>query len=94
LLLPLIGRQKNFHTGEEYDFTLQHVSELQALEVERVTPARYLLVAATGDEVLDYRAAVARYQGCRSIVIQGSDHGLSDFGDYLDAVLVHFDAAR
>ena len=94
LLAPLIGRQKKFHTGEEYDFTTQHVAELRALEVERVTPPRYLLIVTKGDEVLDYRRAVERYRGCRQIVIEGSDHGLSDFGKYLDAVLAHCDAAR
>ena len=60
LLAPLVGRQKNFHTGEEHDFTTQHVADLRALEVERVTPARYLLIVAKGDEVLDYRRAVER----------------------------------
>lgn len=94
LLLPLIGRQKNFHTGEEYDFTLQHVSELRALEVERVTPARYLLIVAKADELLDYRRAVERYRGCRQLVIEGGDHGLSHFADYLDIVLAYCDAAR
>ena len=87
LLEPLVGRQKNLHTGEEYDFTKQHVAELRSLEVDRISPGRYLLIAATGDEVLDYRAAVACYQGCRQIVIQGSDHGLSDFADYLETIL-------
>jgi predicted esterase YcpF (UPF0227 family) len=87
LLAPLVGRQKNFHTGEEHDFTMQHVAELLALEVERVTPARYLLIVAKGDEVLDYRRAVERYRGCRQLVIEGSDHGLSDFASYLETVL-------
>ena len=87
LLAPLVGRQKNFHTGEEHDFTTQHVADLRALEVERVTPARYLLIVVKGDEVLDYRRAVERYRGCRQLVIEGSDHGLSDFGDYLETVL-------
>jgi predicted esterase YcpF (UPF0227 family) len=87
LLASLVGSQKNFHTGEEYDFTPQHIVELGALEVDRITPARYLLLAATGDEVLDYRAAVARYRGCTQIVIQGGDHGLGDFAEYLDVVL-------
>jgi len=94
LLAPLVGRQKKFHAGEEYDFTTQHVAELRALEVERVTPARYLLVVAKGDEVLDYRRAVERYRGCRQLVIEGSDHGLSDFANYLDAVLDHCELAR
>ena len=87
LLAPLVGRQKNFHTGEEHDFTTQHVADLRALEVERVTPARYLLIVAKGDEVLDYRRAVERYRGCRQIVIEGSDHGMSDFADHTNAVL-------
>ena len=87
LLAPLIGRQKNFHTGEEYDFTSAHLAELAALEVDRIVPGRYLLIAAKGDEVLDYRRAVQRYRGCRQLVIEGSDHGLSDFADYVDTVL-------
>ena len=87
LLAPLVGLQKKFHTGEEYDFTTQHVAELRALEVERVTAARYLLIVAKGDEVLDYRRAVERYRRCRQLVIEGSDHGLSDFSKYLEVVL-------
>ena len=94
LLAPLVGPQKKFHTGEEYDFTTQHVTELRALEVERVTPARYLLIVAKGDEVLDCRRAVERYRGCRQLVIEGGDHGLSDFADYVDTVLEFCGGAR
>ena len=87
LLAGHLGPQQNFHTGERYEFTARHIDELRALEVAAVTPERYLLIAATGDEVLDYRAAVARYRGCRQIVIEGGDHGLSDFENYVHAVL-------
>jgi uncharacterized protein len=56
--------------------------------VERITgPQRYFLIAATGDEVLDWRQMVAHYAGARQCVIDGSDHGLSDFAKYLDQVL-------
>ena len=89
-----VGRQKNYHTGEEYDFTAQHVAELRALEVEAITPERYLLLVGTADEVLDYRAAVARYRGCRQIVVAGGNHGLDNFGDYLDAVIAFCDEDR
>ena len=87
LLKDHLGSQRNFHTGEFYEFTQQHVEELRALEIPAVTPARYLLIAAAADEVLDYRAAVERYRGCRQIVIEGSDHGLSDFESHVDTVL-------
>lgn len=87
LLAGEIGRQKNFHTGEEYDFTAQHLDELRALEVDSIAPERYLLLMTTGDEVLDFRHAVGKYRGARQIVIEGGDHGFSDFAQYLDTVL-------
>ena len=87
LLKGHLGPQQNFHTGERYEFTARHVEELRALETAAITPERYLLIAATGDEVLDFRAAVARYRGSRQMVLKGGDHGLSDFADHVDTVL-------
>ena len=82
-----LGPQRNLYTGAPYQFTSGHLSELEALEVPHVTASRYLLLVTTGDEVLDYRMAVTRYAGCRQVVIEGGDHGLSGFVDYLDPVL-------
>jgi predicted esterase YcpF (UPF0227 family) len=86
-LREALGPQRNLYTGEPYEFTPQHLAELAALEVSSITPERYLLLVTTGDEVLDYRMAVARYAGCRQLVIEGGDHGFSGYGDHLDAVL-------
>lgn len=81
-----VGMQTNLYTGERYEFTAAHVEELRALEQARVTPARYLLMVETGDEVLDYRQAVARYAGAEQYVIEGGDHGFGDFADHLEVV--------
>jgi uncharacterized protein len=94
LLAPLLGPQKNLYTGEEYQFTSEHIAELRALEVDRITPERYLLITATGDEVLDYRAGVARYAGCGQIIVNGSDHGFRGFADYLDTVVTYWQRGR
>lgn len=87
LLAAHLGPQKNLYTGETYELTPQHIDELRALEVESITPSRYLLITATGDEVLDYRAGVERYAGCEQIVVPGSDHGFREFADHLDTVV-------
>ncbi|MEI7680754.1 MAG: YqiA/YcfP family alpha/beta fold hydrolase [Betaproteobacteria bacterium] len=86
LLHGHVGMQTNLYTGEHYEFTAVHVEELRALEQDRVTPARYLLMVETGDEVLDYRQAVARYAGAQQYVIEGGDHGFGDFADHLEVV--------
>lgn len=87
-----VGVQTAWHSTETFEFLPSYIHELIALEVERITlPARYFLLAATGDEVLDWREMVAHYPGARHQVIDGSDHGLSDFAQYLDAVLAFCD---
>jgi predicted esterase YcpF (UPF0227 family) len=50
-------------------------------------PERYLLLAATGDELLDWREMAAFYPGAQQIIIEGSDHGIGNYSDYLDAVI-------
>lgn len=82
------GPQTMYHTDEPFDFRPEYLDELRELRVSAITrPARYLLVAATGDELLDWRDMVAHYPGAAHRVIQGSDHGISDFDAHIDAVL-------
>lgn len=94
LLAGALGPQKNLYTGETYELTPQHIDELRALEVATVTPSRYLLITATGDEVLDYREGVRRYAGCEQRVIAGSDHGFREFSAHLDAVITFWQRRR
>jgi len=82
-----LGEQKNLHTGEPYRLTEAHLREWQALWVPRITPSRFLLIVETGDEVLDYRRAVARYQGAEQVVIEGGDHSLQSFPQHLPRIL-------
>jgi predicted esterase YcpF (UPF0227 family) len=87
-LARYIGEQKAWHSDERFWFRAEYIAELEALTAQRITrPQRYLLLAATGDEVLDWREMTARYAGTHQHVIEGSDHGLSDFDDYLDEVV-------
>ena len=82
-----LGTQSNLHTHESFEFTTEHIGQLHALEVPEVTPSRYLLLVETGDEVLDYRQAVARYAGCRQVVLEGGDHSFSQFPDFLPQLI-------
>lgn len=85
-----IGISTTFHTGEPFEFRREHAEELKAFAVERITrPERYFLIAATGDEVLDWHEMVAHYPGANQFIIEGSDHGISEFAQYLDRVLAY-----
>ncbi len=88
-----VGVTTEWHSGAPFEFKAEYLDELRALAVPEISaPERYFLLAATGDEVLDWRQMVAHYAGARQRVIDGSDHGLSDFAQYLDEVLAFCDA--
>ncbi len=94
LLAGQVGPQKNLYTGAAYEFTVEHLQELRALEVDHISPRQYLLITTTGDEVLDYRDGVERYAGCEQIIVKGSDHGFREFGEHLDAVIAFWRRGR
>ncbi|AJP49111.1 esterase [Rugosibacter aromaticivorans] len=87
-LESFVGPQRWLYTGEPFDFTLQHIDELRALELPRLSqPQRFWLLAEEGDETLDYRAAVAYYAGARQTVLPGGDHSFTRWNDYLDEII-------
>jgi predicted esterase YcpF (UPF0227 family) len=86
-----IGTQTAWHDPAlRFEFTAAHVAELAALAPPRLThPSRYYALIAKGDELLDWREMLARYAGCDGEVLEGSDHGLTDFEAHLPGVVRH-----
>lgn len=83
-----VGVTTAYHSSEPFEFKREYIDQLRALAVAKITrPERYFLIAASGDEVLDYRDMVGHYAGARQHVIDGSDHAISEFPAYVDEVL-------
>jgi predicted esterase YcpF (UPF0227 family) len=45
------------------------------------------LIAAKGDELLDWREMVEFYGGSHQLVLEGSDHGIADYDNHLPKVM-------
>jgi len=84
-----IGEQTMFHAPDEhFFFRADYVDELRAMAPAKITnPQRYLAIIAKGDEVLDWREMHARYAAANVRLLEGSDHGLSDFDEHLPHIL-------
>jgi hypothetical protein len=88
LLRSALGPQTHWHSGEKWELTEAHLDELAAMDRDAITqPQRYLLLAQTGDEVLDYRDAVAYYAGATQIIEEGGDHGFAGFERHFQTIL-------
>ena len=86
-LRAYLGPQQNLHSGEPYELSEAHLEQWAEQYVPVVTPSRYLLLVETGDEVLDYRCAMERYQGARQVIVAGGDHTLQSFPRHLRLIL-------
>ena len=88
-LAAYIGEQTSWQNPEErFFFRPEYVQELRAMAPPRLTrPERYAAVIAKGDELLDWREMSARHAGATTLLLEGSDHAISDFPDHLDFVL-------
>lgn len=83
-----LGPQENLYTGERFDLTREHVAELAVLDPPAITrPERYWLIVETADEVLDYREAVGYYAGAFHSVVQGGDHSLQSFPEFVPDIV-------
>jgi len=84
-----IGEHPAWHDpGQRIHFDARFIDELQALEATPATAqACTLALIAKGDEVLDWREMQAAYGHDQLVLIEGSDHAISDFDLYLPGIL-------
>lgn len=87
-LARYVGELQAWHSDERFEFRAEDVAALQALEPGPLTaPERCFAIIAKGDELLDWREMSQRVAGSHVHLIDGGDHSLSDFDDYLPEVL-------
>lgn len=88
LLEPWIGPHENLYTGERFELTQEHIEELRTFWVPELNrPDRFWVLLETGDEVLDYRVAAETYRGSRITIVEGGNHGLESFPEFIPEIV-------
>lgn len=79
---------KTDFAGRPFAFAQREIDELAQFILPAITqPKRYLLLASTADEVLNYQDMVAHYQGAKQILIEGDSHRMMQFEHYINVIL-------
>jgi predicted esterase YcpF (UPF0227 family) len=82
-----LGRHSRWCDGEPFEFTREHVAELQALyRPQLLADERYLVLLQSGDEVLDYRAAADYYRDFEVVIEQDGSHRFDNLAAYLPTI--------
>ncbi|WP_028116057.1 YqiA/YcfP family alpha/beta fold hydrolase [Ferrimonas senticii] len=90
----LIGEHHNPYTDQHFTLTAEQIDQLHQYHIERLRyPAAYRVLLQAGDEVLDYRLALAHYQLCQLHIEPNGDHSFIGFEQQLPAAFAFLDLA-
>ncbi len=94
-LTRVLGDAPNFYDGSTFSWQESHLEMLK--RYERQIDAyrhKFLVLLQRGDEVLDYREAVAKYEGCKVIVEDGGNHSFEGIGRYFEQIRNFFGSSN
>jgi uncharacterized protein len=84
LLADYMGAHVNPYTHEGFTLEASHIEQLINLDVKKIEQVEnFWVLLQTGDETLDYRQALDKYQGAKLTVEEGGDHSFQDFERFL-----------
>ena len=76
----LVGSHKNFHSEEEYEFTLKDYFDLQKLGLEKLKkPLNHFCLIKMSDEVLDHNITFTFFSKSYVLSEKGGNHSYDDF---------------
>ena len=84
----LVGSHKNFHSDEEYEFTLKDYFDLQKLGLQKLKePLNHLCLVKMSDEVLDHNITLAFFSESYMLSEKGGNHSYDDFFEKIPLIL-------
>ena len=84
----LVGSHKNFHTDEEYEFTMKDYLDLQKLGLKELkNPLNHLSLIKMSDEVLDHNKTLAYFSKSYVLSEKGGNHSYDDFYEKIPLIL-------
>ncbi len=93
-LLEVNGMATNYHDGSQYTWNKNHVEMLYKYRVDEVKHGEYLLLLQTGDDVLDYREAIAKLPKAETIIEEGGTHPFEGIERHFERISKFFEEQK
>ena len=82
-----LGKNTNYSTNEEFYLTKKDLEILKLNNVLKVnSPANYLVLIETGDDVITFKYTLDFYSGCNFRIVNGGSHSFDSFKEKLEII--------
>ena len=82
-----LGKNINYSTNEEFYLTKKDLEILKLNNVLKVnSPANYLVLIETGDDVIPFKYTLDFYSGCNFRIVNGGSHSFDSFKEKLETI--------
>ena len=82
-----LGKNINYSTNEEFYLTKKDLEILKLNNVLKVnSPANYLVLIETGDDVIPFKYTLDFYSGCNFGIVNGGSHSFDSFKEKLEII--------
>ncbi len=89
LLKPFIGKNTNFYTNEEYDFTLDNLNKLKKYYLDDLGSTPVYVFVNADDELIDYRQTISFFKGTRDVkVLEHGGHIFVNLEEVIEDILL------
>ena len=85
-MLNLGDTAKNYYDNSYFNWTTEHVDMLLNYKVKEPKNGEYFLLLQTGDDVLDYKEALAKLPNAKSVVEEGGTHPFEGIERHFEAI--------
>lgn len=83
-----LGHHVNPYSGEGFEIEMSDAEYLLSLEHSNIkNHEKYLLLLEEGDEVLDYKLALEKFNQASQHVLPGGSHRFENFGKYIPEII-------
>ena len=90
-LTRALGEAPNFYDESFYSWKQEHIEMLQNYKIdEDLALAKFMLMVQKGDELLDYKEAVQKYEGAKQIVQDSGNHGFEGIESHFETIREFF----
>ena len=85
-MLSLGDMATNYYDNSYFNWTQSHINMLLSYRVEEIKNGDYLLLLQKGDDVLNYKEALAKLPNAKSIVEEGGTHSFDGIERHFDTI--------